>query len=68
LEFDLQESNNSMVITIKSKRFEIVYDKTNEKWVARDNNHLVAKAVGEFNLHNDLGQLVATLRYISTLP
>ena len=65
VEFELNESTNTLAITIKNRRFELVYDKAQEKWTAKDANYLLHKAVGEFNLHCDAPQLLATLRHVA---
>jgi len=65
VEFELNESTSTLTIVVRGSRFELLYDKMQDKWMAKDSTYQLNRIVGEFNLHCDVVQLLATLRYVA---
>lgn len=59
---------------MKCRRFELIYNPTEGKWTMKSlvsgavNVSLLNKLIGEFNLHNDVPQLMASLRFVASQP
>lgn len=64
VQLEFHDTTNTLTITIKGRQFNLIHDKNKEKWVTPETqNYSLNRILGEFNLHGDVVQLIASLRY-----